>query len=85
MNIRTKKIISPELKVETREKINWVRDLYSFYKPLINSKTELSELKKDELRNTLFNMEKTLEDVISEIKTVFLYDSKVIFHVGVEY
>ena len=60
----------------TREKIEWVKDLYSFYKPLISSKASLSEAQKENLRSTLYRMEKTLEDVIKEVKTAFLYDSK---------
>ena len=72
LNFRARKVVSKQMIKETKEKISWVSDLYSFYKPLINSKTPLSESKKKELKNTLFKMEKTLEDIINEIKTSFL-------------
>ena len=37
------------------------------------------KVKKKELKNTLFKMEKTLEDIINEIKTSFLYDRERVF------
>ena len=60
----------------TRDRMEWVKDLYSFYKPLISSKAPLSEVQKENLKSTVYRMEKTLEDVINEVKTAFLYDSK---------
>ena len=46
LNFKTKKLLSKIMIENTREKIEWVKDLYSFYKPLISSKASLSEVQK---------------------------------------
>ena len=79
LNLRTKKVLSKAMIERTRTQIDWISDLYSFYKPLINTNTPLSKQEKERLKTTVYSMEKTLIDVINEVKTSLLYDNKRVF------
>jgi len=76
LNLRTKKVLSKAMIERTRTQIDWISDLYSFYKPLINTNTPLSKQEKERLKTTVYSMEKTLIEVINEVKTSLLYDNK---------